>query len=52
MPQEIDEVERRIMQLEIERAGAAEGEGPGLARSGSSVIERELAELQEKIAAA
>ena len=28
MPQEIDEVERRIMQLEIERHGAAEGEGP------------------------
>ena len=28
MPQEIDEVERRIMQLEIERDGAAKGEGP------------------------
>ena len=30
MPQEIDEVERRIMQLEIERHGAAEGEGQGV----------------------
>ena len=27
MPTEIDEVERRILQLEIERAGAREGDG-------------------------
>ncbi len=34
MPQEIDEVERRIMQLEIERTGAAEGEGSARRSSG------------------
>ena len=33
MPQEIDEVERRVMQLEIERHGAAEGEGQVAASS-------------------
>ena len=51
MPQEIDEVERRIMQLEIERTGAAEGEGQGVASSGATTLERELAELQEKSSA-
>ena len=33
MPQEIDEVERRIMQLEIERTALQEGEGPGVGRA-------------------
>ena len=33
MPAEIDEVERRILQLEIERAGAEEGDRRGLARA-------------------
>ena len=33
MPQEIDEVERRIVQLEIERTGAGEGEGQGVRRA-------------------
>ena len=32
MPAELDEILRRTMQLEIERAGAEEGEGRGLAR--------------------
>ena len=51
MPQEIDEVERRIMQLEIERHGAAEGEGPrgdraprgARARAGRAARERSSA---------
>ena len=55
MPTELDELRRRVMQLEIEREalkieaterrgdGAAKGEDKELAR-----IERELAELQEK----
>ena len=47
LPQEIDEVERRIVQLEIERqALLAESEGP--ARERRRVIESELAELGEK----
>src|SRR4051812_24668970 len=47
MPQEIDEVERRIMQLEIERTALAkEKDKTAVARR--NVIEREVAELQEK----
>ncbi len=47
LPQEIDEVERRIVQLEIERqALLAESDGP--ARERRSAIEAELAELREK----
>ncbi|HUQ19908.1 MAG TPA: AAA family ATPase, partial [Gemmatimonadaceae bacterium] len=47
MPQEIDEVERRITQLEIERqALAKERDGASVERR--SIIERELAELREK----
>ena len=47
LPQEIDEVERRIVQLEIERqALLAESDGP--ARERRRAIEAELAELREK----
>ena len=35
-PEEIDELDRRIMQLRIEEARAQEGERPGLARTGWS----------------
>ena len=47
MPQEIDEVERRIMQLEIERTALVkEKDKTAVERRGT--IERELAELREK----
>ena len=47
LPQEIDEVERRIVQLEIERqALLSESDGPAQERR--RVIEAELAELREK----
>ena len=42
MPTEIDEVERRIMQLEIERQALAEGERGGRRRRAATAIEREL----------
>ena len=49
MPLEIDEVERRIQQLEIERrAMSKESDQASLARR--EAIERELAELQERSA--
>ncbi|HYC53071.1 MAG TPA: ATP-dependent chaperone ClpB [Gemmatimonadaceae bacterium] len=47
MPQEIDEVERRIMQLEIERT-ALQKEKDKSAVERRNAIERELAELKEK----
>jgi ATP-dependent Clp protease ATP-binding subunit ClpB len=47
MPEEIDEVERRIMQLEIEREALQEGEGRGLEASAWSA-RAELAELREE----
>ena len=48
MPTEIDEVERRIMQLEIERqALAKEKDDASVARR--EAIERELAELREQL---
>jgi ATP-dependent Clp protease ATP-binding subunit ClpB len=47
MPQEIDEVERRIMQLEIERTALAK-EKDRTAVERRDVIERELAGLREK----
>jgi ATP-dependent Clp protease ATP-binding subunit ClpB len=47
LPQEIDEVERRIIQLEIERQ-ALQGEEEGSAFERRKVIESELAELGEK----
>src|SRR5690242_7498793 len=47
MPQEIDEVERRIMQLEIERT-ALQKERDAAAVERREQIERELAELRER----
>jgi ATP-dependent Clp protease ATP-binding subunit ClpB len=47
LPQEIDEVERRIVQLEIERQ-ALQVEQEGAAGERRRVIEAELAELREK----
>jgi ATP-dependent Clp protease ATP-binding subunit ClpB len=50
MPQEIDEVERRVMQLEIERT-ALQKEKDAASRDRRHVIERELAELKERSSA-
>jgi ATP-dependent Clp protease ATP-binding subunit ClpB len=47
MPQEIDEVERRIMQLDIERTALVK-EKDKTAVERRTAIERELAELREK----
>jgi len=47
LPQEIDEVERRIVQLEIERQ-ALQKEPDGSAAERRGAIEAELAELREK----
>ena len=49
MPQEIDEVERRIIQLEIERQ-AMQKEKDTASRERLKTLERELAELREKSA--
>jgi ATP-dependent Clp protease ATP-binding subunit ClpB len=49
MPQEIDEVERRITQLEIERQ-ALQKEKDKESRERLTALERELAELREKSA--
>jgi len=50
MPQEIDEVERRIMQLEIERT-ALKKEKDAASVERRETIERELAELKERSSA-
>src|SRR5688572_14168827 len=47
MPQEIDELERRIMQLEIERTALQKEKDPNAVERRKS-IERELAELRER----
>jgi len=47
MPQEIDEVERRITQLEIEKQAIGK-EVAGTARERRTVIEQELGELRER----
>ncbi|HZD05711.1 MAG TPA: AAA family ATPase, partial [Longimicrobiales bacterium] len=47
MPQEIDEVERRITQLEIEKQAIGK-EAAGTARERRQVIEEELSELRER----
>ena len=47
MPQEIDEVERRVVQLEIERQ-ALQKEKDRASRDRLKALERELAELREK----
>src|SRR5437867_7857899 len=49
MPQEIDEVERRVMQLEIERTALQKEKDP-TAVERRQAIERELAELRERSA--
>jgi len=46
MPQEIDEVERRIMQLQIERTALAKEKDPSAVER-RDAIDRELAELRE-----
>src|SRR3989454_6952495 len=51
MPQEIDEIERRIMQLEIERVSVARDQDDPGARERLGRIDGELAELKEKSAA-
>jgi ATP-dependent Clp protease ATP-binding subunit ClpB len=50
MPQEIDEVERRVMQLEIERTALKKEKDPASVER-REIIERELAELKEKSSA-
>ncbi len=47
MPQEIDEVERRIMQLEIERQALQKEKDPATVER-RQALERELAELRER----
>ena len=47
MPQEIDEVERRVMQLEIERT-ALQKEKDAASTERRKIIEKELAELKER----
>ena len=47
MPAELDEVERRVMQLEIEREALRKENDPG-SRSRLDTLERELAELKER----
>ncbi len=50
MPQAIDEIERRVMQLQIERVSVARDDDP-VSRERLAKIDGELAELQEKGAA-
>ena len=50
MPQEIDEVERRVVQLEIERQALQKEKDPASVER-REVLERELAELKERSAA-
>jgi len=50
MPQEIDEVERRIMQLEIERTALQKEKDPASVER-RQALEKELAELKEKSSA-
>src|SRR5215510_6764537 len=47
MPQEIDEIERRVMQLQIERVSVAREED-AVSRERLAKIDAELAELREK----
>src|SRR5207253_4590888 len=47
MPQEIDEIERRVMQLQIERVSVARDDDP-VSRERLAKIDAELAELQGK----
>jgi len=47
MPAELDEVKRRIMQLEIRARSAAQGEGLGV-EGPPAKIDKELANLKEQ----
>src|SRR5207244_8177584 len=47
MPQEIDEIERRIMQLQIERVSVARDDDP-VSRERLGKIDAELGDLKEK----
>jgi ATP-dependent Clp protease ATP-binding subunit ClpB len=49
VPEEIDEVERRILQLQIERT-SLEQEEDAASKARLGVLEHELAELQERVA--
>jgi ATP-dependent Clp protease ATP-binding subunit ClpB len=51
MPQPIDEIERRLMQLQIERVSVARDQDDPVARERLGKIDAELAELKEKGAA-
>jgi ATP-dependent Clp protease ATP-binding subunit ClpB len=51
MPQPIDEIQRRVMQLEIERVSVARDQDDPAARERLGRIEAELADLKEKGAA-
>ncbi|MBF0110933.1 MAG: ATP-dependent chaperone ClpB [Magnetococcales bacterium] len=46
-PQEIDEIDRKVLQLEIERMALSKEEDPG-ARERHAKVERELANLKER----
>src|SRR6266850_2091434 len=48
MPQPIDEIQRRIMQLEIERVSVARDQDDAASRDRLSRIDAELAQLKEK----
>jgi len=48
MPQAIDEIQRRIMQLEIERVSVARDQDDGASRDRLARIDAELAQLKEK----
>ena len=50
LPQEIDEVERRIVQLEIERQALLKEKDKARRRSGAQAVEQEIAELRERSA--
>lgn len=51
MPTETDEVERRIRQLEIERVALSKDSDDPVARERLEKLEREMAELREKLEA-
>ena len=48
MPTEMDQMERQIMQLEIEQARSEEGEGRGLARTAEKDSSRTWRNFKEK----
>jgi len=47
-PAEIDQLERKIRQLEIEKVALAKEKGDGVAKSRLDALEKELADLKEK----